>query len=237
MEIEGGGSNHFCEGVKAAVHLVKGVKKRLFVFLQVTVVRQRQTLHRCEQAREIADEATSFAACKFGDICVLFLRQHRRASGMAVAQRRKPELLGCPEHPLLAESRQVHADERKSKEPLCDEVAIAHGIERVREHACKPKTLLGIGRVNRQRGARQRTSTERRDVETRDGVEQAFNITQERPGVSSQMVRKKHWLGALQVRVPRQIRVTGIVCPAIEHINERQHASRSAREFTFGKES
>tara|TARA_B100000161_G_scaffold204788_1_gene149975 strand:+ start:131 stop:559 length:429 start_codon:yes stop_codon:yes gene_type:complete len=44
-------------------------------------------------------------------------------------------------------------------------------------------------------------------------IDQAIKVTMQRPGVSQEMVRKHDRLRTLQVRVSRQVRITGLTSP------------------------
>ena len=84
--------------------LVERVEERLLVFLEIAVVRERQTLERGEEAGEVADEPARLAAGELGDVGVLLLGQHRRTGAVRVGQAQEPELLARPQHDLLAET-------------------------------------------------------------------------------------------------------------------------------------
>ena len=48
-------------------------------------------------------------------------------------------------------------------------------------------------------------------------INEAIKVTMQRPGVSQQMVRKHDRLRTLQVRVARQVRITGLTSPIKQH--------------------
>ena len=197
------GGDHPGERGDGEVDLVDRVEQTLLVLLQVAVVRQRQALERGEQAGEVADQAPGLAAGQLGDVGVLLLRQHRRAGGERVVEHGEAELLGRPQHPLLADPREVHAHEREIEQRLGHEVAVAHRVERVVEHLREAEIGGVAGRVDRERGTRQRTGAERRHVEPVDGREQAVDVAGERPPVGHQVVREQDRLRALEVGVAR----------------------------------
>ena len=236
LNVERRSRNHFGHRDEAAIDLVEGVKERLFVFLQVAVVRERKTFQRRQEPREVADQTAGFAAGELCDVGVLFLRKHRRTGRVPIAQRCEAELFGGPQHPLFADTREVHADHRESEQALCDEIAIAHRVERVGEHTGKAKSLLGITGVGRQRGAGECTRAERRNVESRYSIEQPVDIASEGPCMGTKVMRQQHGLRALKMRVTGQIRVSGVGGPAIENVDQCQHVARGRREFSFGEQ-
>ena len=65
-----------------------------------------------EQPGEVADEPAGLAAGQLGDVRVLLLRHDRRSGRPGVVERDPAELRRRPEHDLLAEPGQVHADQR-----------------------------------------------------------------------------------------------------------------------------
>ena len=132
--VERGRRDHPGERAEGQPHLLDGVEERLLVLLQVAVVGQRQALQRGEEAREVADEAAGLAPGQLGDVGVLLLRQHRGAGGEGVVEAGEAELLARPQHPLLAQARQVHAEQAEVEQRLGDEVAVADGVEGVLEH-------------------------------------------------------------------------------------------------------
>ena len=121
--------NHVGDGLQTTIHLIKRVEQRFFVFLKIAVVRQGQTLQRGQQAGEIADHSTRFSACEFGDVGILFLRQHRGSRCVLVAEGGETKLLGGPQHPLLTHSRQVQSDHGERKDGFRDEVTVTHCIK------------------------------------------------------------------------------------------------------------
>ena len=153
--------DHLGDDDERTRHLVEGVEEWLLVLLEITVVREGQALQRDEEAREIAHESPRLSAGKFGDIGVLLLRKHRRSGGVAVVERRKAELLARPQHPLLTETREMHAEQGQCKQGLGDVVAVGHRVERIGEPSRETERGGGAVRVDRQRRSGERTGAER----------------------------------------------------------------------------
>ena len=85
--------------------LAHRVEERLLVLLEVTVVRERQSLQRHQEPGEIANEAAGLAPGEFSHVGVLLLREHRTASGVGVVERAEPEFLTRPQDELFAHAR------------------------------------------------------------------------------------------------------------------------------------
>jgi len=113
--------------------LIDAVEQRLFVFLQVTVVGERQRLECQQQAGQVADDADP--SCR--------VRAPRcrdsvsaAASSCPSSARRtaatKPNSLRSTHSTISSPiRREVHSDHRQVEQQLGDEVAVAHGIERI----------------------------------------------------------------------------------------------------------
>ena len=54
--------------------------------------------------------------------------------------------------------------------------------------------------------------------------------------MSTQVMRQENRLGTLHVGVARQVRITCVVGPTIEHINKGQHSPGSSGELSLGKQ-
>ncbi len=155
-----------------------------------------------EQAGEPADQPPGLAAGQLGHVRVLLLRHDRRAGGVAVVDLDPAELLRGPEHDLLAQPRQVHADERRREAELGGEVPVADRVHRVGRRGAEAELRGQFARVERQRRPGQRARAERGDRRPLVPVPQPVRVPRERVHVGQQLVREQHRLGVLQVRHP-----------------------------------
>ena len=135
--------------VEGEAHLVDGIEQWLLVLLEVAVVRQRESLQRRQQSREVADQSTRLSAGKLGDVRVLLLREHRRSGGVGIVEAGKPELLTGPEHEFLTDPRQVDPQQREIEQRLGNEVAVADGVERVVERLGEPEVAGSQSGIDR----------------------------------------------------------------------------------------
>ena len=197
---------------------VERVEQRLLVFLEIAVVRERETLERREETGEMADQAARLAARELGDVGVLLLRQHRRTGGVRVGEPEEAELLGRPQHDLLAEPREVHLGERRDEQRLGDEVTVGDRVERVVERGREAELVGDELRIERQARTRERARAERRHVGALEAVAPAIEIAAQRPEVREQMMREQHRLRALEVRVAGEVHVGGFLGPPHEHL-------------------
>ena len=152
---------------------------------------------------EVADQPARLAARELGDVGVLLLRQHRRAGRVRVGEPDEPELLGRPQHDLLADAREVHLRQRRDEQRLGDEVAVGDRVERVLERRREAELGRDERGIERQARAGERARAERRHVGALEAVAPAVDIARQRPEVREQVVREQHRLRALQVGVAR----------------------------------
>ena len=181
---------------------VERVEQRLLVLLQVAVVRERQRLERGEEAGEVADQPTRLAPGQLGDVGVLLLRQHRRTGRVRVGEPHEAELVGRPQHDLLAEPREVHLRERGDEQRLGDEVAVGDGVERVLERRGRSSSAAATDAGSS--GRLEPASAPAPSGETSAALEAvvpAVDVARQRPEVREQVMREQHGLRALQVRV------------------------------------
>ena len=108
------------------------VEEHALVVLQILVVARRQSLERREQRREVAEHARRRAARELERIGIPLLRHHARARGVAFAELHEPELARPVDDQVLGQPREMRPDHRRGEQHLGDEVAIAHGVDRVR---------------------------------------------------------------------------------------------------------
>ena len=145
---------------------------------------------------------------------------------MRVVEHGEPELGGGPQHPLLAQPREMHAEQREVEERFRDEVPVAHRVERVLERRGEPEIGCGAMGIERQGRARQGPRAQRRHVEPLDRREQAIDVARQRPAVGEQVMSEQHGLRALHVRVAGEVRVARVRRPIEEHLLQRQDARR-----------
>ena len=105
-----------------------------------------------------------------------FCGQHRAAGGVRVGEGAEPELLGRPQHDLLAHPREVDAEQGDVEEGLGDEVAVRHRVERVLEPGVEAELLGDEVRVEGQRRPGQGPRPERRDVHPLDRRDQPVDV-------------------------------------------------------------
>jgi hypothetical protein len=115
-------------------------------------------------------------------------------SSSSAAERRRG-----PEHHLLADARQVHPDERRHEQELGHEVPVGDGVDGVGGRGGESQLGGDLRRVQRQRGAGERTGAERADRRPRVPVPQPVEVAQQRLDVGQQLVAEADRLGRLQV--------------------------------------
>ena len=119
---------------------------------------------------QVPDEPPGLAPGQLGDVGVLLLGQHRAAGGVGVGERAEPELLGRPQHDLLAHPGEVHAEQREVEQGLGHEVPVGHRVEGVLEPAVEAEVLGHEVRVERERGAGQRAGARAGETSIRSTV-------------------------------------------------------------------
>jgi hypothetical protein len=90
------------------------------------------------------------AAGQLGHVRVLLLRHDRRPGRVRVVDVDPAELRGGPEHDLLAQPGQVHAEQRRREAELGREVPVADRVHGVRGGAVEPEFRGHRLRVQRQ---------------------------------------------------------------------------------------
>ena len=83
VELQRGDQTGHCW--KQQVQLRHRVDDWFFVFLQVTVIRQRLCLERGQKPRQVTNQASGLTAGKLRDIRILLLRHDRGASRPSIA--------------------------------------------------------------------------------------------------------------------------------------------------------
>ncbi|KAG7666467.1 hypothetical protein KSW81_008416 [Nannochloris sp. 'desiccata'] len=226
LSVEAQGRHHAGEGRQQHFERLDGVEHGLFVFLQVAVVREGQSLECRQQAREVANESPRLAARELGDVGVLLLRHDRRARREAVVQGHVAELAGVPEDDLFCQPRQVNAELRRDVGELGDEVACGRRVDRVLGRAAESELGRDEGRIEAQARASQSPSAVGRAVASRRPVAQALEVAHERPRVGEQVVGQQHRLCVLQVGAAGHDGIGMRVGLRREGLNERAHLAR-----------
>ena len=204
-----------------------GVEQRLLVLLHVLVVGERQSLERREETREVADESTCLAPGEFGNIGVLLLGHHRRPGREPVVEGHESELRRCPQDPLLADTAQVHPEQRHGEERLGHKVSIGDTVKAVVEDRIEAEIGGGLFRVERQRRTSQRSRAEHRDIRALAGIDQPLGIASQSPAMGEQMVREGDGLRLLEVGVTGQVGVARLL-----GVGQSVRCSRSTRSST-----
>ena len=185
----------------------------------------------------MADEAPGLPARQFGDVGVLLLGQHRAARGVGIVELEEPELLGRPQHDLLTQPRQVHAQEGQIEQGLGDEVTIADGVQRVLEPGREAQVLGDLFGVEGERRPGEGAGAQRGDVEAPPGVEDPVDVAAEGPGVGQQVVSQEHGLGPLEVGVAGQVGIGRRAGAFVEHLLEGDNAACHLGELALGEQA
>lgn len=180
---------------------VHGVEERLFVLLEVFVVREGETLDGGQEGNERSDGAGGLASHEFGGVGVLLLGHERRAGGDLVAEDEEVELLRAVEDEVFAEAGDVGCGDGDRGEGFEDEVSVGDGVEAVCGGGGEVEVLGegiavdGVGRSGEGSGA------ERAEVDAGAGVSEAGGVTGEHGLVGEGPVGEEEGLGALEVGV------------------------------------
>ena len=132
LGVERGGGDHAVEGEQRESDRVDGVEQRLLVLLHVLVVGERQSLERREETREVADESTCLAPGEFGNIGVLLLGIIDDPVENPSSRVTNPNSVDA--HRIhLADTAQVHPEQRHGEERLGHKVSIGDTVKAVVE--------------------------------------------------------------------------------------------------------
>ena len=112
------------------------------------------------------------------------------------------ELLARPDDDLGPELREVRRAQRGRGEVVDHEVAVGHGVDRVRGHAGKPELARDAAPVRLEVDARQGPGAQWKLVGRGEAEPEALAVTAKLPEVGEQVVREVHGLRPLEVRVP-----------------------------------
>ena len=104
-----------------------------------------------------------------------------------------------PDDDLLGEARQVHGADRGGGQELQREIAVRHGVQRVRRRPVEAQRGRGHAAVDRERGARQRRRAQRAYIQPARGVGQPAAVAIQHLHVRQQMMAERHRLRGLQM--------------------------------------
>src|SRR6185369_12437342 len=116
---------------------VISIKDRLFVFLHILVVSEREAFQSCQQRQQIAKHASGFTADEFHRVGILFLRHQARTRCDRIAQFENSKLSSSVNDDVLGESREMDHDQRTRTQKLDAEITIADCIETVTRNGCE----------------------------------------------------------------------------------------------------
>ena len=121
--------------------------------------------------------------------------------------------------------------EGEVEEDLGDEVAIAHGVERVLEAGVEAQLLGHEVRVDPEGGPGERPGAERGNVEAAPGRKEPVHVAGQSPTVRQEVVREEHRLGPLQVGVAGQECVARLGRAAFQGPLQPEHRRDDAGEL------
>jgi hypothetical protein len=182
------------------------VEQRLLVFLVVAVVRERLALHQGEERDQVTRDAPGLAARQFRHVRILLLRHDRRPGAEPVGKRDEGEARVRPPDELFREARDVRHRQRGGGQEFDREVAIRHGIERIRAQRFEPELVRDALAVDREARAGERRASQRKAIDPPAGIGQSLGVAREHRLISEQVVAERHGLCHLQVRVARHDR-------------------------------
>ena len=146
-------------------------------------------------------------AHELGRIGVALLRHDRGAGGELVRQPHQAGERRGPDHDLFGEPRQMHRADRRGGERLHHEVAVGHGVERIRGRPVEAERLRGHLAVERKRRAGERRGAERAFIQPLARIGEAAAVARRHLDESEKMMAEGDRLRGLQMRQPRHDRV------------------------------
>ena len=105
---DGHAAHHVGVNAQGIDKRVGSIKQRLFVFLIVFVVCQRLRFHQGNQADQVTNHATGFAAHQFGYVGVFLLRHDGRAGAETVGNIDEAETRAHPQNQFFGKAAQVN---------------------------------------------------------------------------------------------------------------------------------
>jgi hypothetical protein len=136
-------------------------EQRLFVQLQIFVVRERQSFEQRQETGQLAEHAAGVAAGQLQHIGILLVRHARRAGGQRVGQLRVRGLVAREEDEIFREPREVRHQHRCDEQILRRKITIGDTIERVCRRTRKSERMRERLAIDIQRRSRQRARSER----------------------------------------------------------------------------
>ncbi len=110
---------------------INDVEECFLVLLHVLVVSERQSLHRREQRREMAEHSSGLAAHQLHRVGILFLGHQAGAGGDGIAEFKETEFSCRVKNGVFGETREMDHDERRGAREFNAEITIADGVETV----------------------------------------------------------------------------------------------------------
>ena len=108
-----------------------------------------------------------------------------------------------PDHDFLGQPRQMHRADRRSGERLHHEVAVGHGVERIRGRPVEAERLRRHVAVERKRRAGERRGAERRFIQSLARIGEAAAVARRHFDKGEQMMPEGDRLCGLQMGQPR----------------------------------
>ena len=145
----------------------------------------------------------ALSADQLAAVGVALLGHQARAGGPGVAEAHEAELGGRPEHEVLGEPGEMHAEDGAGGEELHGVVAGSHRVHAVFEDLREPElvrdglTVHGVGIPG------ERTGAHRRGRRPSAGGFETLAVARQRPEVGQQQMAEDDRLGALEMRVSR----------------------------------
>ena len=126
-------------------------KKRLFVELQIFVIRQRNPFHDREESRQLSDGPAGVTTNQLEDIGIFFLRHARRSGCQRIGKLGIARLVRREKNQIFRESRKMRKKQRGAEEIFGGEVAIGNGIDGIPSRSSKAERLRKRVAVDGQR--------------------------------------------------------------------------------------